>query len=159
MLINIFYMFVVYFCNQNAEHYSLPAFINMIDIANTKHQMFSNSNILIYIANSRDVRDLIWEQRPPRILPKLSGLRDILPSTPSSVLIFFQFFKCETSLFSMHLLSFSLNHQQSVHLLSVVLQEDWHRRTKCYDHIWVRWYMSDLVRLYWNVWLTLRVVA
>ena len=43
----------------------------------------------------------------------------------------------------MHLLSFSLNHQQSFNLRLVVLQNDLYWSTKCYDHVWVGCYMGD----------------
>ena len=157
MLMNIFYMFVVYFFNQNTEHHSLPAFINMMDIANTKYQMFSKK-IFWYIMRTVGIFEIPSESRDH--LPYFQNIsRHITFNSLLSFYFFFNFLKCETSLYFMHLLSFSLNHQQNVHLRSVVLQDDSHRRTQCYDHIWVRLYMSDLLRLYWSVWLNLGVVT
>jgi hypothetical protein len=66
------------------QHYIYQQ-LSMMDRANITHQMYPKEYIL-----ANNFRDPIWEQRPPRILPMLTGLRDIPPSTPSSV--FFHFF-------------------------------------------------------------------
>ena len=146
----------------------------MMDIANTKYQMYSKQtySLIIFEISSESKDHLASFQRyqvfatyhlqlPPQFLIfSIFEIWDAITTCkwsdtnrPYFVCIFCHL-HWTTNIVSIYYQSSS----RMIHT-DVVLQDDSHRSTKCFHHICVRWYVSDLVRLYWNVWLNLGIVT